>query len=127
MATFCVIGNAGSLCAAIRWGPGARAGDSMFATTSAPTKVCQRASIARAARVDAAVANAFPRPWHLPSLMRLSRARRAQLQADTALRASADRQLERKRYAAALAERQFNKVDPDNRSGCRGTRATLEK
>ena len=26
-----------------------------------------------------------------------------------------DRQLERKRYAAALAERQFNKVDPDNR------------
>ncbi|WP_221939293.1 hypothetical protein [Mycobacterium sp. KBS0706] len=27
----------------------------------------------------------------------------------------AERQLERKRYAAALAERQFNRVDPDNR------------
>ena len=37
------------------------------------------------------------------------------MQMDTALRASAERQLERKRYAAALAERQFNKVDPDNR------------
>ena len=34
---------------------------------------------------------------------------------DTALRSSAERQLERKRYAAALAERQFNRVDPDNR------------
>ena len=37
------------------------------------------------------------------------------MEMDTALRASAERQLERKRYAAALAERQFNKVDPDNR------------
>ena len=36
-------------------------------------------------------------------------------QVDTALRTSAERQLERKRYAAALAERQFNRVDPDNR------------
>ena len=45
----------------------------------------------------------------------LSRARRTQMQMDTALRASAERQLERKQYAAALAERQFNKVDPDNR------------
>jgi hypothetical protein len=34
---------------------------------------------------------------------------------DTALRTSAERELERKRYAAALAERQFNRVDPDNR------------
>jgi hypothetical protein len=34
---------------------------------------------------------------------------------DAALRASAERQLERKRYTAALAERQFNRVDPDNR------------
>ena len=37
------------------------------------------------------------------------------MQMDTALRTSAERQLERKRYAAALAERQFNRVDPDNR------------
>jgi hypothetical protein len=45
----------------------------------------------------------------------LSRANRARQQVDTALRTSAERQLERKRYAAALAERQFNRVDPDNR------------
>ena len=37
------------------------------------------------------------------------------MQMDTTLRTSAERQLERKRYAAALAERQFNRVDPDNR------------
>ena len=42
-------------------------------------------------------------------------ASRARQQIDTALRFSAERQLERKRYAAALAERQFNRVDPDNR------------
>ena len=42
-------------------------------------------------------------------------ARRAQHQVDSAFRSSAERDLERKRYAAALAERQFNRVDPDNR------------
>ncbi len=42
-------------------------------------------------------------------------ASRAQQQVDAALRTSAERELERKRYAAALAERQFNRVDPDNR------------
>jgi hypothetical protein len=61
----------------------------------------------RAARVDAAVADAFLAALAPAELDALSRARRAQLQVDTALRASADRQLERKRYAAALAERQF--------------------
>jgi hypothetical protein len=45
----------------------------------------------------------------------LSKARRAQHQVDSALRTGAERELERKRYAAALAERQFNRVDPDNR------------
>jgi hypothetical protein len=45
----------------------------------------------------------------------LTRARQAQQQVDKALRASAERELERKRYAVALAERQFNRVDPDNR------------
>ena len=45
----------------------------------------------------------------------LSRARRARVHVETALRTSAERQIERKRYAAALAERQFNRVDPDNR------------
>ena len=69
----------------------------------------------RAARIDEAVADAFLTALAPAELDALSRARRAQQQVDTALRASADRQLERKRYAAALAERQFNKVDPDNR------------
>jgi hypothetical protein len=45
----------------------------------------------------------------------LSRARRAQQQAEKAMRRSAEQQLERRRYEAALAERQFNRVDPDNR------------
>jgi DNA invertase Pin-like site-specific DNA recombinase len=69
----------------------------------------------RAARVDAAVANAFLTALAPAELDALSRACRAQQQVDIALRTSAGRQLERKRYAAALAERQFNRVDPDNR------------
>jgi DNA invertase Pin-like site-specific DNA recombinase len=69
----------------------------------------------RAARIDAAVADAFLSALAPAELDALSRARRTQVQMDTALRASAERQLERKQYAAALAERQFNKVDPDNR------------
>jgi hypothetical protein len=69
----------------------------------------------RAARIDAAVSDAFLTALAPAELDALSRARRTQMQMDTALRASAERQLERKQYAAALAERQFNKVDPDNR------------
>jgi DNA invertase Pin-like site-specific DNA recombinase len=69
----------------------------------------------RATRVDAVVANAFIAAMAPAELDALSRARRTQQQVDTALRTSAERQLERKRYAAALAERQFNRVDPDNR------------
>jgi hypothetical protein len=69
----------------------------------------------RAPRVDTAVADAFLTALAPAELDALSRARQAQQQVDTALRSSAERQLERKRYAAALAERQFNRVDPDNR------------
>ncbi|HUB14202.1 MAG TPA: recombinase family protein [Acetobacteraceae bacterium] len=69
----------------------------------------------RADRVDAAVADAFLTALAPAELDALSKARRAQQQVDTALRSSIERQLERKRYAAALAERQFNRVDPDNR------------
>jgi hypothetical protein len=69
----------------------------------------------RAARVDAAVADAFLTALAPAELDALSRASRVQHQVDAALRVSAERQLERKRYAAALAERQFNRVDPDNR------------
>jgi DNA invertase Pin-like site-specific DNA recombinase len=69
----------------------------------------------RAAQIDKAVTNAFLTALAPVELDALSKARRAQLQVDNALRTSAERQLERKRYAAALAERQFNRVDPDNR------------
>jgi DNA invertase Pin-like site-specific DNA recombinase len=69
----------------------------------------------RARRVDAAVANAFLTALAPAELDALSRAHKAQQQMNAALRTSAERQLERKRYAAALAERQFNRVDPDNR------------
>jgi len=69
----------------------------------------------RAARVDAAVADAFLTALAPAELDALSRARRAQSQVDAALRANAEREVERTRYAAALAQRQFNRVDPDNR------------
>jgi hypothetical protein len=69
----------------------------------------------RAARVDAAVAQAFLTALAPVELEALSRARRAQSQVDAALRTNAEREVERTRYAAALAERQFNRVDPDNR------------
>jgi len=69
----------------------------------------------RAARVDAAVADAFLTALAPAELDALSRARRAQSQVDSALRANAEREVERTRYAAALAQRQFNRVDPDNR------------
>jgi hypothetical protein len=69
----------------------------------------------RAPRVDAAVAQAFLTALAPAEIDALSRARRAQHQADKAMRRSAEQQLERRRYEAALAERQFNRVDPDNR------------
>jgi FMN phosphatase YigB (HAD superfamily) len=53
--------------------------------------------------------------WRRPKIDALSCARRAQQQAYKAIRSSAEQQLERRRYEAALAERQFNRVDPDNR------------
>ena len=69
----------------------------------------------RAARVDAAVADALLTALAPAELDALSRARRAQSQIDSALRVNAEREVERTRYAAALAQRQFNRVDPDNR------------
>jgi DNA invertase Pin-like site-specific DNA recombinase len=69
----------------------------------------------RAQHIDAAVKDVFLTALAPAELDALSTARRSQLQVDADLRASTEHQLERKRYAAALAERQFNKVDPDNR------------
>lgn len=69
----------------------------------------------RAKAVDAAVADAFLTALAPAELDALSRACRAQSQVDSALRANAEREVERTRYAAALAQRQYNRVDPDNR------------
>ena len=69
----------------------------------------------RAPFIDEAVSQAFLTALAPAELDALSRAHKAQQQMDTSLRKSAQLQLERKRYAAALAERQFNRVDPDNR------------
>ena len=69
----------------------------------------------RAPQIDAAVAQAFLTALAPAEIDVLSRLRRTQQQADQAVRNGAERQLQRKRYEAALAERQFNRVDPDNR------------
>ncbi len=69
----------------------------------------------RAPRVDAAVVQAFLTALAPAEVDALSRALRTQQQVDKTMRSSAERQLERKRYEAALAERQFHRVDPDNR------------
>ena len=69
----------------------------------------------RAAPIDAAVAQAFLTALAPAELDALSRAARTRRQSDDAVRKAAEQQLERKRYQAARAERQYNKVDPDNR------------
>ena len=65
--------------------------------------------------IDAAVAQAFLTALAPAEIDALSRARRVQQDAEKAMRRSAEQQLERLRYEAALAQRQFNRVDPDNR------------
>ncbi|MEF2554547.1 recombinase family protein [Aurantimonas sp. A2-1-M11] len=74
--------------------------------------VCQHMS---AGVVDEAVAQAFLTALAPAEIEMLSRAQKARRQADTALRNAAEQQVARKRYQASLAERQYNKVDPDNR------------
>ena len=69
----------------------------------------------RAAPIDTAVAAAFLEAVAPAEVEAWSRARKAQIQAEGALRRAEEQQVERLRYEAALAERQFNRVDPDNR------------
>jgi DNA invertase Pin-like site-specific DNA recombinase len=69
----------------------------------------------RAAAIDARVAAAFLEAIAPAEIEAWSRARKAQRQADEAFRRAKAQQVERLRYQAALAERQFNRVDPDNR------------
>lgn len=74
--------------------------------------VCQ---CLRAAPIDEQVAAAFLEAVALAEVDALSRARKAQRQADEALLHAEEQQIQRLRYQASLAERQFNRVDPDNR------------
>jgi DNA invertase Pin-like site-specific DNA recombinase len=74
--------------------------------------VCQ---CLRAATIDARVAAAFLEAIAPAEIEAWSHARKAQRQADEAFRRAETQQVERLRYQAALAERQFNRVDPDNR------------
>ncbi|MCQ0989750.1 recombinase family protein [Jiella marina] len=68
-----------------------------------------------AAIVDEPVAQAFLVALAPTEIEALSKARRCRQQADEAARAAVEQQVTRKRYQASLAERQYNKVDPDNR------------
>jgi hypothetical protein len=74
--------------------------------------VCQ---CLRAAAIEARVAAAFLEAIAPAEIEAWSRARKAQHQADEAFRRAEAQQVERLRYQAALAERQFHRVDPDNR------------
>jgi DNA invertase Pin-like site-specific DNA recombinase len=74
--------------------------------------VCQ---CLRAAAIDARVTAAFLEAIAPAEIEAWSRARKAHHQADEAFRRAEAQQVERLRYQAALAERQFNRVDPDNR------------
>jgi len=74
--------------------------------------VCQKL---QAARIDDRVATAFLDAVTPSEMDAWSEARSAERQAGTALRHAEAQQVERLRYQATLAERQFNRVDPDNR------------
>src|SRR3954454_2647642 len=69
----------------------------------------------RAAAIDARVAAAFLEAVAPAEIEAWGHAREAQRQADEAFRRAEQQQVERLRYQAALAERQFDRVDPDNR------------
>ncbi len=73
---------------------------------------CQRTY---AAAIDAAVAKAFLAAVAPAEIHAWTQARKAQKQADATLRRAGEQQIERLRFEARLAERQFNRVDPDNR------------
>src|SRR5215210_6051736 len=65
--------------------------------------------------VDNAVAQAFLEAVVPAELDALEGAERARRDAEDGLRRAEEEQLERLRYQASLAERQYRRVDPDNR------------
>jgi DNA invertase Pin-like site-specific DNA recombinase len=74
--------------------------------------VCQTL---RSAAIDACVASAFLAAVTPAEMDAWTEARRIDSQATAALRRAEEQQVERLRYQTSLAERQFNRVDPDNR------------
>jgi DNA invertase Pin-like site-specific DNA recombinase len=74
--------------------------------------VCQTL---RAMAIDLEVTSAFLAAVAPAEIEAWRRASKAQHRADQAIRRAEEQQIERLRYQAALAERQFNRVDPDNR------------
>ena len=74
--------------------------------------VCQ---CLRSAAIDRSVAAAFLAAIAPTEIDAWTRARKARRQSDEALRRAEMHQVDRLRYEARLAERQFNRVDPDNR------------
>ena len=74
--------------------------------------VCQKLC---AARIDDRVAAAFLQAVSPAEMDAWSEARAAERQVGAALRGAEAQQVERLRYQASFAERQFNRVDPDNR------------
>jgi DNA invertase Pin-like site-specific DNA recombinase len=69
----------------------------------------------RAAPIDAAVAQSFLAAVTPAEIEAWSLARKAERHATETVRRAEEQQIERLRYEAALAERQFHRVDPDNR------------
>lgn len=69
----------------------------------------------RAAAIDDKVAEAFLQAVAPAEIDALSKARKAQIEGEKALRRAEEQQIERLRYQASLAERQYHRADPDNR------------
>jgi DNA invertase Pin-like site-specific DNA recombinase len=69
----------------------------------------------RAAPIDREVAAAFLEAVAPAEIEALARARKMRHRADESLCHAQEQQVQRLRYQASLAERQFNRVDPDNR------------
>jgi hypothetical protein len=76
---------------------------------------CRSASACAQPRSTGALQPPFWRQWPPAEIDAWARARKAQRQSDEALRRAEAQQVDRLRYEARLAERQFNRVDPDNR------------
>lgn len=69
----------------------------------------------RAAPIDYQIAAAFLEAVAPAEIEALAKARNMGRRADDALRHAQEQQIQCLRYKASLAERQFNRVDPDNR------------